>query len=486
MRVLLLLLLCSKFGCVSLFAQTDVNIHPAQVGLFGVGTGYILTSNPSGSGGQWSTSSSVINSAVTGSIGNIMSYAAGGWTANTFLNVSGSDLRVGSTAASHIRFIPSTPEISLFNAGNIDARFGADALGFYTNVGLSISGPCTTTGNLIVGGSINTSLPFRAPGIISAPVSTAPASAGAGSITCWAAMTSPAFINFVENGVGYHGTVGSVAGGGIEITTGGETPGVGTRRLFVSSAGNIGIATSTPARTLHVHGGLRVTQSNGSATGLWGSDANGDFAALSLGSGLSISSNTLNAAFIPTSTTFNGDINGPSNDLQIIANAVTTAEIATGAVRTDDILDGTIAGIDVANESLTGADILNGSILANDIGDGAVTAVKQAAGEAIAVAGNYSTWGTDRFVRIDAAAASRTVTVTDALTEGWIYLVRCTNNATNTVTFQTGTGVTAIGLDQNNTLALTSFVSGGASGTGVLAPFKVYHLVRFGGTVWIN
>lgn len=81
-----------------------------------------------------------------------------------------------------------------------------------------------------------------------------------------------------------------------------------TQLLYVRDDGNIGIATASPAQTLHVAGTARITGSAGTATTAMGRDGNGDISALSL-SGMSISGGTLTAT--DGSTT---------NELQTLAN----------------------------------------------------------------------------------------------------------------------------------------------------------------------
>lgn len=169
----------------------------------------------------------------------------------------------------------------------------------------------------------------------------------------------------------------------------------------------------------------------------------------------------------------------------------------SGSVRFTSLTDGilsTNASGDVSASNLTGDITSTGTVTTiaanavtnSKIADGTIAPQKLQPGTANAVAGNYNTWGTEKCIRIDANAASRTVTVSDAMIEDINYIVRCTNNATNTVTFNIGTNVTGIALDQTNTLSLTSVVSGGASGTGVTAPFRIYTLTRYGSTVYIR
>ena len=59
--------------------------------------------------------------------------------------------------------------------------------------------------------------------------------------------------------------------------------------------GNIGINTNNPQQTLHIEGTMRLTGSTGDSTTIMGRNASGDVSAISIGSGLSLSGNTLSS-----------------------------------------------------------------------------------------------------------------------------------------------------------------------------------------------
>jgi hypothetical protein len=72
-----------------------------------------------------------------------------------------------------------------------------------------------------------------------------------------------------------------------------------TERVRVASDGKVGIGTTSPARTLHVEGEARISDlTTDTPTRIVGADADGDLGAITLGTGLSISSGTLNASGI--------------------------------------------------------------------------------------------------------------------------------------------------------------------------------------------
>jgi len=72
-----------------------------------------------------------------------------------------------------------------------------------------------------------------------------------------------------------------------------------TDRMSITSAGHVGIGTTSPARTLHVEGEARISDlTTDTPTRIVGADADGDLGEITLGTGLSISSVTLNASGI--------------------------------------------------------------------------------------------------------------------------------------------------------------------------------------------
>ena len=66
-----------------------------------------------------------------------------------------------------------------------------------------------------------------------------------------------------------------------------------------AGTGRVGIGTTSPARSLHVEGEARISDlTTDTPTRIVGADADGDLGAITLGTGLSISSGTLNASGI--------------------------------------------------------------------------------------------------------------------------------------------------------------------------------------------
>lgn len=68
-----------------------------------------------------------------------------------------------------------------------------------------------------------------------------------------------------------------------------------TDSIIFSTGTVVGINTTNPQQTLHIEGTMRLTGSTGDSTTIMGRNANGDVSAISIGSGLSLSGNTLSS-----------------------------------------------------------------------------------------------------------------------------------------------------------------------------------------------
>ena len=83
--------------------------------------------------------------------------------------------------------------------------------------------------------------------------------------------------------------------------------------LVIRNDGNVGIGTNAPAQTLHVAGTFRLTGSTGTGTTLMARDENFDVSAITVGSGLSLSGNTLTA----TGSSGGGTLTGSGTATQV-------------------------------------------------------------------------------------------------------------------------------------------------------------------------
>lgn len=85
---------------------------------------------------------------------------------------------------------------------------------------------------------------------------------------------------------------------------------------------------------------------------------------------------------------------------------------------------------------------------------------------------------------VDAVSGSITVTLGSDMREGVEYVVKCRRNGTNTITFSAG-GSHTLDIDTISTITPVS-ITMGAGGSGIQAPYKVYHISRSGLNIFIN
>ena len=229
-------------------------------------------------------------------------------------NVPGTPLQIGSNVAGndYIQMNNSSsgnPLLRMFNTGIQDGQmtvkqFTLDAT--YTGFSLNT--------NLEVNGRILTSTEFGAPGLnsLGSGVSYNQSTPG-GALRLRPVSGASSYINFVENGVAFRGSMG-FANGSADFTMrmGAQNFTDGTERFRFTGAGRFGIATNNPQRALHVEGEARIADLTTDApTQLVGADADGDLGAVAL-TGLTITGGTLIA-----------NDTSPTNELQTLDNTST-------------------------------------------------------------------------------------------------------------------------------------------------------------------
>jgi hypothetical protein len=175
-------------------------------------------------------------------------------TGSSGFTKNGNNLLVGPSGGDHVEIMPGTSEISLFNFGTVDARIKADDAGkIATNVGLSVTGNSTVSGDLEVTGSISTSGHFRAPGISSGPSGLS--ATASGTLQAWSPTGTSPYVTFSESGVANRGAFGFPASSGDFVwSVGNQVLSSGTERMRLTNGGSLGIGTASPSQRLHVNG----------------------------------------------------------------------------------------------------------------------------------------------------------------------------------------------------------------------------------------
>jgi len=155
-----------------------------------------------------------------------------------------------------------------------------------------------------------------------------------------------------------------------------------------SGANRLGIGTSTPQQTLHVAGNMRLTGSNGTATTLMGRDGNDDISAVSIGSGLNLSGNTLIAAGITDGDKGDITVSGGGTIWTIDNNVVSDSKLRTSSGlsvigrasnTTGNVADIT-ASVDGTVLRRSGTTLSFGTVGTDGIADSAITNIKVANG----------------------------------------------------------------------------------------------------------
>jgi hypothetical protein len=128
----------------------------------------------------------------------------------------------------------------------------------------------------------------------------------------------------------------------------------GTNPFAILDNGNVGVNNSNPQQTLHVAGTMRLTGSTGTSTTVMGRDANGDVSAISVGSGLNLSGNTL-------TTTGSTGVSGSGTATQVAFWGGTTTLSGSSNLYWDN----TNGRLGIANSSPTARLYVKGSTSGN-------------------------------------------------------------------------------------------------------------------------
>jgi len=184
------------------------------------------------------------------------------------------------------------------------------------------------------------------------------------------AANSVALLSYATSGQLWLGAGG--ASGFINFNTGGY--GTANERMRITAAGLVGIGNAAPSRTLHVTGEARITDlTTDTPTQIVGADADGDLGAITVGSGLSLTSGTLSATGGAGTVTSVG-ITAPAAGITVSGSPITSSGSMTLALADDlaaiEGVSGTGMAARTASNTWTARTITAGSGIAVTNGDG--------------------------------------------------------------------------------------------------------------------
>ncbi|TAK57527.1 hypothetical protein EPO17_01710, partial [Patescibacteria group bacterium] len=142
-----------------------------------------------------------------------------------------------ASGADYVRLFEDsgTPTLEFFDSGVGTSKITYGGI----NSSWNVTGTVTATGA----------------GLVSNPVGGSGANLGAGTLNLWSASGGAPFIAFSENAVANRGTLGFAASSAdLTYRSAGTSMTSGTELFRITSAGNVGIGTTSPWRTLSVNG----------------------------------------------------------------------------------------------------------------------------------------------------------------------------------------------------------------------------------------
>lgn len=360
--------------------------------------------------------------------------------------------------------------------------------------------------------------------------------------------------------IGQIATLEDTGAGGTVVISSSNNFGTGITNVGVAvdPGGNVGVNTLTPGQDFDVNGKVRVGDVSGiTPTTISGRNASGDIGTVALGTGLAITSGTLNYTLpsslggiyggdgatptggsivtvtdakrlIFTSTESSGNqvrfnmtqgsgvqwnnnsgtqLNRTYSTSSAFVNESVTRQQTTQGLTSVNLIatDGSKTALFTVRDSgyvtlptftnfpaVTGDNKTGWNSTTKQIQYMANSAVKTVAnvqddfkGSAFTIRTADFTAEADIFTQIiDANAGAVVVTIGNDLKEGYDYLYKCRRNNTNTITF-TADGSNVLDVDGLSTIGGTSLVCG-AAGTGIQAPYKIIHVRKSGGNLFVR
>lgn len=264
------------------------------------------------------------------------------------------------------------------------------------------------------------------------------------------------------------------------------------RMSIVGSTGHVGIGTNSPGQRLHVVGTARITNRGGAAQTITGWDVNSDLTNVSLGNGLNITGGILSVtnaltAFLQGGNSFAAPAvlgTNDANTMRVKASSYGLTLNPSGYITLDDTPSGPPSTPPIG--SIFFASNSNALFVQADAGAAGTERIltEKTPNALLLISANATPGGANYNIRCDANGGAFTVTLGASLQEGKPYLVRCTRNSTNAITFTAASGYT-LGIDTDTALTPTTLVSG-AGGSGIAAPARIYIIQRIGTVINIK
>lgn len=167
---------------------------------------------------------------------------------------------------------------------------------------------------------------------------------------------------------------GNIPFWGANFGTAGDTLRNSSSLFFDNANTRLGVGNNAPARTLHVTGEARITDlTTDTPTQIVGADADGDLGAITVGTGLSLTSGTLSATGAGGTVTSVG-ITAPAAGITVSGSPITSAGSMTLALANDlnavEGLSGTGIAVRTAADTWTTRTIVAGGGIAVTNADG--------------------------------------------------------------------------------------------------------------------